>query len=138
MQKDAIKESNPYDQIWVVFDRDGYTKHPQSFDRAKAKNINIAFSSTCFEYWILLHFEKTLKPFINCDEILSFIKSQGYIDYKKTNYYSQLQEYHKSNALSNSDWMLTQNESDLKRGKKEYELSAYTDFNKLINYLNSI
>ena len=74
LKKEARWERNPYDSVWVVIDRDGYTKHPESFDRARATGINIAFSSPCFEYWILLHFEYTTAPFANCDEVISRLR----------------------------------------------------------------
>lgn len=137
-QKEAKKEKFPYKSVWIVFDRDGHANIPQTFEESKSAELKIAFSLICFEYWILLHFEKTLKSFKNCDEIVSYIKSKKYIDYQKTNYYSQLSESHKLNALLFSEWMLNQNETDLKRGKKEYELSAYTNFYELINFLNNI
>ena len=56
LKKTANAEKNPYDAIWIVIDRDGYTKHPQTFDQANANKINIAFSSISFEFWFLLHF----------------------------------------------------------------------------------
>ena len=67
-----LKETNR-DQVWAVFDKDGYTLHSQAFDQARANGIHIAFSSICFEYWILLHFVYTTRPFTNCDELVSFI-----------------------------------------------------------------
>lgn len=46
--------------IYIVFDRDGkgndYIK--QAYGEAKKHNIRIMFSSTSFEVWILMHFEK--------------------------------------------------------------------------------
>jgi hypothetical protein len=82
LKKEAEKERNPYQQIWVVVDRDGYTKHPASFDRAKATGIQIAFSSCCFEFWYLLHFEFSTSGFSNCDAVIK--KLMKYIpDYEK-------------------------------------------------------
>lgn len=57
------------DQIWLVFDCDGHDNKAKTFAEAKNKNINIAYSSICFETWILLHFKYTTKPFNCCDEI---------------------------------------------------------------------
>src|ERR1017187_5367603 len=51
----AKKENNEYKEIWVVFDKDNYTKHHEAFTQAKGNKINIAFSSVSFEYWFLLH-----------------------------------------------------------------------------------
>src|SRR5580698_4592251 len=34
--KEAKEEKNPYNSSWIIVDRDGYTKHPEAFDRARA------------------------------------------------------------------------------------------------------
>lgn len=54
-----------YDEAWVVFDRNGHPAHEAAFGLAAEtdKPVNIAFSSRSFEQWVLLHFEKSLKPF---------------------------------------------------------------------------
>jgi hypothetical protein len=78
-----LKETDR-DRVWAVFDKDGYTLHAQAFCQARANDINIAFSSICFEYWILLHFEYTTRPFANCDELVDFMgRACGY-RYDKT------------------------------------------------------
>lgn len=79
-----LKETDR-DRVWAVFDKDGYTLHPQAFDQARANDINIAFSSICFEYWILLHFIYTTKPFANCDELVSFMERRCGYRYDKAN-----------------------------------------------------
>lgn len=71
------------DQVWAVFDKDGYTLHPQAFDQARANNIRIAFSSICFEYWILLHFTYTARPFVNCSELVGFLERNFKYQYDK-------------------------------------------------------
>lgn len=49
----------PYDQAWVVFDRDSF--NPDQFDnaisKAKANDIKVAYSNEAFELWYILHFE---------------------------------------------------------------------------------
>jgi len=91
--KEAKKEKNPFDEVWIVVDRDGYTKHPESFDRARANGIHIAFSSTCFEFWTLLHFEYTSRSFNNCDDVIRRLK-QHLPDYEKSvDYYPVLKRY---------------------------------------------
>lgn len=57
-----------YDEVWVIFDKDGHPKTADAFTRAKEKEIDgkkvkIAFSSRCFEYYLLLHFELIYKVF---------------------------------------------------------------------------
>lgn len=49
----------PFDQVWVVFDRDSFP--PSDFDnaiaRAEADNMRCAWSNEAFELWYILHFE---------------------------------------------------------------------------------
>ncbi|MEA2013420.1 MAG: RloB family protein [Verrucomicrobiota bacterium] len=51
--------ANPYDKVWVVFDRDSFP--PSDFDNAvhsaNANNFGCACSNEAFELWYLLHFE---------------------------------------------------------------------------------
>jgi RloB-like protein len=68
------KQKNPYEEVWVVVDRDGYTKHPASSKMANDLGIKIAFSSPCFEFWILLHYEYSTAAHDNCDAVISKLK----------------------------------------------------------------
>lgn len=90
------KINDGYDKIYCVFDRD---KH-NDFNKAKNsinsnKKLQAIISNPCFEYWILLHFEKTTKCFGSgskspCDELVSknlkkYIKdySKGYNNFRQ-------------------------------------------------------
>lgn len=56
----AIEQGRPYQEIWVVFDRDSFPKHHfnRAFDLARAHREVIAcWSNECFELWYLLHFQ---------------------------------------------------------------------------------
>ena len=61
------ERSGIYEEIWAVFDKNGHTYHKEAFilaeEKVNNKKVNIAFSSRSFEQWILLHFEKSSKPF---------------------------------------------------------------------------
>ena len=52
-----------YDHVFCVFDRDGHTQFESASQRALANGIDLARSWPCFEYWLLLHFEFTRKPY---------------------------------------------------------------------------
>lgn len=82
------------DVIWVVFDRESEKKysnelHSNARKKAKDNNIEIAFSNVCFEYWILLHFLYTTRPYDSCDDLLKnselkkSVKNLGFNDYDK-------------------------------------------------------
>lgn len=53
-----LKDSDDYDQVWCVFDRDSFS--PEAFNAAisiaKSNNIDVAYSNEAFEIWYLLHF----------------------------------------------------------------------------------
>ncbi len=131
----AKKKEFPFDTCWVVFDKDGYTKHPQAFNQAKDNNINIAFSSVSFEYWFLLHFEQTSKPFKKADALIKELKKKGYSHYEKTlDHYAFLKSKTKI-AISNAIWLRKGIEAIEGEGYKCYECDAYTDVDKLVDYL---
>lgn len=72
LQDQAKNDRSPFEEIWLVFDKDGYTKHPEVFDSVRSLQndvIKIAFSSPCFEFWYLLHFAETTAPFKDCDDV---------------------------------------------------------------------
>ena len=80
----AKRERNSYSFAWVVFDKDGHENIPNAFETARnnAPRINIVFTAPCFEYFILLHFEKTTKPFRKCKPVVSQIKKKWYSEYE--------------------------------------------------------
>lgn len=69
--REAQNQIDSYDEVWVIFDKDGDTKLEEAFELAKkkinGKNVNIAFSSIAFENWFLLHFEKNRFAFPKSD-----------------------------------------------------------------------
>jgi len=139
--KDAKREKNPYDFIWVVFDKDGHANIPGAFEIARANNpeIQIAFTIPCFEYYVLLHFEKTSKPFKKCDDVISQIKKESYlVDYEKASNIFKLLEGNMKNGLTNSKWIIDKFQEDLDNGERIYNLSAYSNIHDLVIFLYSL
>lgn len=56
-----------FDRVYCVFDKDTHASYQQAIDqinRATPKGIFFAITSVpCFEYWLLLHFQYTTKPY---------------------------------------------------------------------------
>lgn len=132
----ANKKDNPYDFVWIVFDRDGHANVPDTFEQAlnSKPEIRIAFTAHCFEYFVLLHFVRTTKAFTKCDDIIADVKL--YLpDYQKaTNIFTVLLPF-MSVGLANSEWSLERNLPDLSSGKRPYQLSSYSNIHQLINEL---
>jgi len=67
--RDTRKESAPrspllvpYDAVWCVMDVEAPTPHQSlaaAIDKAGANGLKVALSNPMFEYWYLLHFERT-------------------------------------------------------------------------------
>ena len=131
----ARRDRNKYDEIWIVLDRDQHENLPDALSRANDSNIKVAFSNVCFEFWVLLHYEKTRKSFYNCSEIIKYIKDNHYPEYqKKDNPFIELKPRIKI-AIENAEWFAKQVQLDLDNGMKIHEISPYTDIHELIKML---
>lgn len=133
----AKKEKETGDIAWLVFDCDAHPKKPQTFTEAADADINIAYSSICFETWILLHFAYSAKPFSCCDEIKKELTHHFPNGYEKSlnNLFnlsvgddmSRLSTARKNATILNSQTTLAN------AGKKIWEYNPYTDFYKLLD-----
>jgi hypothetical protein len=136
LKQGAEAEKNPYDDIWIVIDKDGYTKHPQTFDHARGNKIKIAFSSISFEFWFLLHFKFTTKSYQKADDLISYL-TRYMQDYDKVDdNYSFLKDKTQI-AIENAQRVREYRKVDIERGTQIYELNPYTDVDLLVkNLLN--
>lgn len=131
----ARRERNPYDEIWIVLDKDYHSNIDKAFDMAYSNRFKIAFSVICFEFWVLLHFERTSKIFIKCEDVINHIKTNHLADYLKCeSVYSMIKD-RVNTAISNALWIVKYNQNDISRGVKLYNLGAYTDVHVLVERL---
>jgi len=135
----AIERKEDFDELWVVFDKDGYTKHKEAFELAKENKINIAFSSISFETWVLLHFERNNKSFSKSINIIDekFHKNDTHLgNYAKKgdyNLYPYIEDKTKD-AFFNASWL--RNWLNLANPNYTvYEVNPYTDVDSLVKKL---
>lgn len=106
-------EPGGYDRIYCVFDRDGH----ESFDRAREKiktladrkkkplPIQEAISIPCFEFWVLLHHERTDAPFSNCANVIDRVRNHM-PGYEKADAAIAKQLMTRvDTAIGNADWL---------------------------------
>lgn len=135
----AIERKEDFDELWVVFDRDGYTKHKEAFELAKDNNINVAFSSISFETWVLLHFERNNSSFEKSANIIDdkFHNNSTYLEnYAKSgdyNVYPQIEDKIKE-AFSNASWLRSWL-SSISPNFIIYDVNPYTDVDFLVKKL---
>ena len=70
----GIAQLKTFSEVWVVFDKDDHPHHQQAFEKVRREraihhNLNLAFSSRCFEMYLLQHFEYNTQAFLKseCD-----------------------------------------------------------------------
>ncbi len=65
-----------FDQIWCVFDQENppHASFSRAVNQARDNRFELAVSTPAFEYWYLLHYEDTARPFRNADEIAKALK----------------------------------------------------------------
>ena len=135
----TIKLNDGYDKIYCVFDKDKHGDFGKALNIIKQnEDLQAIISNPCFEYWILLHFEKTTKPFGSgskspCDELVSKNLKNYIQDYSK-NYdkFENIIQNHLQTALLNAK------EIDIEKKKSKNENLPFTDIWILINKLEAI
>jgi hypothetical protein len=56
---DNVEFLKENDQLWIVFDRDQITskQYHEALEYARENDYHLAFTNSCFELWLLLHFD---------------------------------------------------------------------------------
>ena len=86
--KKAIKEQeeSEYSKVYLVIDDDGRSNEIKKLrnELQQHKQIILIISDPCFEFWLLLHFTKTTRPFKHtkggksaCDQVIQELKKKG-------------------------------------------------------------
>jgi hypothetical protein len=80
---EAESGTEPFGRVWCVIDGDYGHKINNARAKAKANGIDLAISTMCFEYWILLHFEETETSTSDCDGLVRALKHKYLPEYEK-------------------------------------------------------
>jgi RloB-like protein len=161
----AKERSADYDEVWVVFDKDGYALHAEAFELALSdrlgKRLHIAFSSIAFEQWVLAHFEREAHAYLksecrqgkqqlscgtmqHADDcggakcVCGRLRTQGYLpDYGKSADYDLYPKIRARlpQALENAAWLRSLHRDN---SIPRYELNPHTDVDELVKKLLNI
>lgn len=63
------EREDPFDAVFCVFDRDSHATYGSALTQIKdlrrsKKPFYAIYSNPCFEFWVLLHFELSFRPFL--------------------------------------------------------------------------
>ncbi|MEH0157892.1 RloB family protein [Limibacter armeniacum] len=134
-KKKALSKRNPYDAIWLVFDRDFHRHIEEVFDMCYKNDVQIAYSNICFELWFLLHFEQVTSPFNKCKNLISYLHDEHNLRYQKNGKnYEQFKELTQQ-AIANARLLESYHEYNTKTKGPKYEWNPYTNVYELVEYL---
>lgn len=90
-----------YDSVWCVFDVEAPKDNTldNAFVKARDNGLKVALSNPCFEYWYLLHFERTSALMPTNDDVMKALK-RHYPEYRKNNPESFRQEFDSRTELA--------------------------------------
>jgi hypothetical protein len=66
-----------FDAVWCVFDVENPTRNPtfnEAVQMAENCQYALAISNPAFEFWYILHFEQTTRPFENGKEVKNYLQ----------------------------------------------------------------
>lgn len=133
--RQAKKERNPYDDIWLFFDNDNSPHLAEVFSTIEKENFSYAYSAMCIEHWFVLHFEDCGRAFQNGDEAQKHLKRLLPTYHKtKTNAYVELRQ-HLNIAINRAERIRKKQEED---GVHKHLRNPYFTVHDLIEFFNKL
>lgn len=132
----AKNEGAPYDHIWVVFDHDNLPNRDRAFIKAESNKINIAYSSFNIEFWFLIHFQYSAKPFTNGDDVKNVIRENFINNYEpgKTRLLPILGNQFEE-AENNAERLRRNKQVDIDAGIPIWELNPFVTIHELVRFI---
>lgn len=134
-------KGDAYDRVYCVFDKDSHETFDETIkkiDNKKPADIFYAsISVPCFEYWLLLHFEYTTKPFHRTGK--SSVADEVIKDLKK-----YMPEYRKADCnvffqlVDQLDFAKANSHRALKSAKQNHTDNPSTKIHELVDYLQNL
>ena len=137
LQKQERRQGERYDKVYCVFDRDEHPAFDNASRDAEDNGLELARSWPCFEFWLLLHFDGSRRPYTNqggrspCDNCIHDLRSHlpGYE--KTTPGLFRKLEGRLEDAKRNAVHAITDAEG-------AGESNPSTEVHKLVDYLQSL
>jgi hypothetical protein len=129
-----------YDQVWCVMDVEGpeqTTETRQAADDLRKNSVRPCLSNPAIEVWFLSHFEKTGRPFLNCDQVVERLNKHWQERFKRDYDKADKRIYgclipHIEQAIKNSIWV---RENHHGPNKSVVDCNSSTEVDLLVAYL---
>lgn len=121
-------KENFYDKIYCVFDKDKHSSFNDAKQKCDQRNFEAIVSIPCFEFWVLLHFIYTTKPFGTtnspCDELINTCLKEYIKNYTKNYDFTNIIQQNLNAAIANA-------QKANEEAEKNNYTSSYTFMDKL-------
>ncbi len=123
-------QTAPFDEVWCVVDTECRNDNPSwepGVDQARSNDLRLAWSNPCFEYWILLHFDRVGRSFNGYEAIKSHVRKH-IPNYDKTSDYFAIlapripQAIENSKSIHRTQWQHTPRSIDCNPATTVHEL----------------
>lgn len=139
----------PDDIFWVVYDRENVSKysdalHAKARKMADQKQINVALSNVCFEYWILIHLVDTQAPYSSFADLKknsllnTELKKLGCVSYEKSiSEIFDLVKHGLDSARTRANRINTSGKNNAGQGRdQEHHINPYVGVVELLNAID--
>ena len=137
LQRRERRQGERYNKVYCVFDRDEHPAFGNASRDARDSDLKLARSWPCFEFWLLLHFDGSRRPYTNeggrspCDNCIHDLRTH-LPGYEKTTpgLFRKLED-RLEDAKRNAGHAITDAE-------RTSEPNPSTEVHELVGYLQSI
>jgi len=77
--RSAMTSASSFEEVWCVFDVENPYQNPtfaEAVRKADERKYALAISNPAFEFWYILHFEQTTRPFSSGSEAKDYLRRQ--------------------------------------------------------------
>ncbi|WHS52789.1 MULTISPECIES: RloB family protein [Pseudomonas] len=139
--EEAVSNVKKYEKIFCAIDRDEHLNFDEAIRIAKPiAEIEVIASYPCFEYWLLLHFKYTRKPYRSTkrksagDQVVDDLRDEnGMSQYAKGSITGLFSELHARSAGAHKNATRASIEAEQNK-----ELNPSTMFHELLTYIESL
>ena len=139
-KQQAERRGEEFDEVWCVLDVEGVEKR-ESLDQAvimaRQNGITLCLSNPCFEVWLLAHFDRIAKTFLNYDAVKRELNRHwGSVcteEYQKNDerIYERLTSLTKT-AIANAKWV---RETHFRDEENTADCNSSTEVYKIVGLL---
>lgn len=106
-QKEAHRQGLKYDQIWLVFDRNGFPEQDflDTIRLAQQEKMRVAYSNEAFEIWFVLHFSYLDSAIPRSQYVDLLVKYLGSYQKNQSDLYEELLPY-QAEGIRNAERLL--------------------------------